>query len=67
MLPKLVRVVKDNASESEQSWADAEMSGDDIVKLAIANDGTVEAVLINMSTFEKYNNKKIIFVSTFLD
>ncbi len=50
VLPKLVRIVRDNASESEQTWADAEMSGDDIVKLAIANDGTVEAVLINMDS-----------------
>lgn len=49
-LPQLVRVVEKMPSENEHSWADEKMTGEDIVKLSIASDGSVEAVLINMDS-----------------
>lgn len=49
-LPKLVRVVKESATGEELTWADCDMTADNVVKLSIGSEGAVEEILINMDS-----------------
>ena len=59
-LPQLIRVVKDNPNEGEETWASTHMTADSIIQLKIGSSGEIESILINMdsNTVRKLINVK---------
>lgn len=60
ILPQLIRVVKENPSNEEETWKEQMMDAESIVKMKIGSDGSVDTILINMDSnlVKKLINKK---------